>query len=175
MKRFGTAVGGRGFSLIEMLVYLAVIAVMLAVIVTTLTSFSGAYHSFVLDRRIHAAAGAALERMVREVRGGTSIDVATSTLGAHPGTLTINTVNDTGDPVTRTFAVNAGVLELSEDGVLRGPLTSSNVAITNLVFRHLDNGVSEGVRIELTVQASRKSTVREANFYAFTVLRGSLE
>lgn len=173
--KFSYCSNRRGFSLLEMLIYISILTLMLVTTVNVLFSFSDSYHYFVLDRRVNSTAAAILERVVREVRSSVSIDIGASTFDVHPGMLTLNALDQTGDPVVRAFSLQGGVLTLSENGIVLGPLSSESVEITRLLFTRVASGIAEGVRIELTVRASRNTTKREATFLTFVMSRGSLE
>ena len=62
---------------------------------------------------------------------------------------------------------------LKEDGVVVGPLSSAQTSASNLVFRRIPTGRSEGVKIELTLTSGAGSVARSENFYATAVLRDS--
>lgn len=164
----------KGFSLIEMLIYVAILGIMLGVTVQILLSFSGVYSTFVLDRRIHSAAATSLERLVREIRSAESVDVADSTFDTHPGRLTLQIPVAGSGNIERTFAISNGQIALFENGVLQGALTGDRVEVIGLIFKRITNGTLEGIRTELTLQATRREVIRSATFYSFTVLRASM-
>src|SRR3989344_3684025 len=121
----------RAFSLVEMLIYAAILALALVIIAQ-----SGA---------------SAFDRLTRDIRQSQSINVAGSTLGAHPGKLILNTSTASGTPATLEFYVESGALNVKQDSVFLGALTSPKVAVSNLIFRSISTAESSGVKIELSL------------------------
>jgi len=80
----------RGLSLIEIVVYIAILSLLSVVVVGILLSLSGVYAELVITKRMNTSAAAALDRMAREVRSAMSVDTASSTLGASPGLLVLS-------------------------------------------------------------------------------------
>ena len=160
----------RGFSLLEMLVYIALLSLITIAMVDALIPLSRSFATLRATQDIHAAAGTSLERMIRDVRASGSINAA-STFDVNPGGLTLIS----GATTTEFFLQNS-VLMLKQNGVLVGPLSNrKNVTVEIFVFRLLSNPVSEGVRIELTLKAKRGSFVKTETFYAFAILRGTYQ
>ena len=163
----------RGFSLVEMLFYVAILSLSLLMIMQTLIVVMRSYGVFRAAQRIEREAGNALERVVREVRGAESINEAESTLGTHPGELSLVSTDSVGAPHTVDFYLDEGKLSLKENGAVTGLLTSAKSTITDLVFRKIDSAHSQGVKIEMTLQAGGGSEARTEHFYATAVLRNS--
>ncbi|MDP3996122.1 MAG: hypothetical protein Q8P86_00295 [bacterium] len=163
----------RGIGLVEGIIYIAVLAILLGVVVSMLASILQSYRVVKLVRIIEQSASSSMERMVREIRDAKSIDGANSILGSHPGKLVILTTDETGGDQTVEFFIQDNVLRLKEDGVDKGPLTVASASVTNLIFREVDTGISKGVKIEMTVHASQGDRVRTDNFYGTAILKES--
>lgn len=157
----------------EGIIYIAVLAILLGVVVSMLASILQSYRVVKLVRIIEQSASSSMERMVREIRDAKSIDGANSILGSHPGKLVILTTDETGGDQTVEFFIQDNVLRLKEDGVDKGPLTVASASVTNLIFREVDTGISKGVKIEMTVHASQGDRVRTDNFYGTAILKES--
>ena len=163
----------RGISLVETLLYTAILSIVLLVVAETLIAVTRSSGNLRAAQRIERDAGFALERMVREIRDAEAVDAAGSTLGAHPGVLALNATTVSGSPRAVLFYLENGVVYLKEDGVVVGPLSSAQTSAANLVFRRIPTGRSEGVKIELTLSSGDGSAARSENFYATAVLRDS--
>jgi len=164
----------RGFTLVEMVVYVAVIAVIFAVVVNTILSVSSAWGNARVKRNLMQQGGATMERILREIRLADSVNVGGSTLGVHPGILELATIQSPSDEtaLTRSFLLSSTTLMMSENSV-NTPLTSG-VDITNLIFYKITNGnISEGVRVMLTVEDGVGRYYQSRNFYGTAVLRRS--
>jgi len=158
----------QGMTMVETLVYVAVLVVLLLAITGMLFSMTRSYAAFVGARNLNASASIALERMTREIRAANSITAGSSVFDTSPGRLTI-----VGPATTTEFYIAGDTLYVRENGVDSGALTRSGVSVDSLVFRQLDSGISSGVRIELTLSAVTGTTTKTEQFSAFSVLRNS--
>src|SRR3989338_3295300 len=158
----------RGFTLVEMVVYLAILSLMTVLLVTTLVSLAGSFSAYQATRDVERSARDSLERMVREIRQAEQINLGASTLGTHPGVLSL-----TYGTTTVEFSLSGDRLLLRVNGAQVGPLTLEGVAVDNLVFRRSVSGKSEGVSVELSLERTRRQFTAAEDFEAFAVLRGS--
>ena len=163
----------KGFSLVEAIFYISLLTVVLVSTVNMLLAVTQSYRSVKLAQAIERSASVSFERMTREIRQAMSIDSVGSTLGSSPGTLVLRLVDQSGNNHTTTFSVEDGGLILTIDGVEHGRVTSSNVSVLNLVFNRIYTGISEAVKIEMTLQSSQGDLQRSDSFYTTVVLKGS--
>lgn len=162
-----------GFSLVEAIIYAGLLSLILVSTVSMLLGMSRAYLYLNFSRHIQTSAITAVDRIVRDIRNAQTVNVAQSTLGTSPGVLTLDTTTATSSPQTIQFFVSNGVLRVKQDGGDLGPLTVSDVTVQNLVFRQMNTGISEAIKIELTLTAGTGPTARSVNFYATAILRDS--
>jgi len=156
----------KGFSLIELLIYIALLSVIVVVVVSVLLSLTRAYGAFKVSQRINNSAITALERITRDSRNAESIDLANSTFDVHPGRLTLNT-----GTMTIEIYLDGDVLKVREDGVDIGSLTTQRVSVSSFVLRHLFSGSIEAIKIELTLTSSQGEFTKTERFYSAAVLR----
>lgn len=156
-----------------MIIYVALLALVMVATVSMLLGMSRAYGYLKLSRHIQSSAVTALDRVVRDIRNARSVNGPQSVLDASPGALTLNTTTATGSPQTFQFYVSGGALRVKQDGGDLGPLTLPDVTVGNLIFRQMNTGISQAVKIELTLSAGAGSTTHSANFYATALLRDS--
>lgn len=164
-----------GFTLIEAVIYVALLVILLVVITSTIIGMASSYHSLVVVQNISDSSASVLERMTREIRNAESVDVSGSTFGNSSGVLVLNSTDDSGGNITREFFVLNGRIHIKEDGVDMGPLTMDRVEVTNLEFEHLTSAISEAVKVEITLEAGVGENERTENFYSTAVLRGSYQ
>lgn len=161
----------KGYTLIEMLVYIAIVSVALLALIQSMLRISTSYENVKAVRVIEQAAIATMDRMQLETRSAASINVASSTFNTNPGVLALNTTNS-----RVRFYVSNNRLYLEEGGVVTGPLTETNVTVSSFVVRQITATSSSAVKIEMTLQASGYGTTTVSkNFYTTTILRGSYE
>ena len=125
----------RGFTLLEALIYVAIIALLTVVVVNTAMVMTVTSAKARLKQNILGEGGVSLERLVREIRLADSVDVLGSTLGAHPGVLKMNTIVGASDetPITREFYLTGSTLVMKEGSADAVPFTE-NINITVLCF-----------------------------------------
>ena len=153
----------KGFSLIEMIIYVAIMSATMILVVNVCLTLSRSYSSFRNTKDIQSALSVGLETMVKEIRGAESIDTAGSELK-------LNTVYNDASSTIRFYLTNSRLM-MDRDDVFQGPLTPQNVSVTNLIFHQLNATTSQAVKIDMTIKAG----IKEENFYDTVVLRGSYE
>jgi prepilin-type N-terminal cleavage/methylation domain-containing protein len=161
----------RGFSMVEMLIYLALLASVTVFLLNGISAITKSYADIRLAKAVTASASDALQRIVYEVRQASSFDLAGSTFSSHPGVLSLVSTSADGATTTVAFSVNSGILRVSRGGVDEGPLTLSGASVTNFTLALLQNGVSNGVRITLTLQSAFGTKTRTETFYTTAVTR----
>jgi len=169
MNRYPTK---KGYSLLEMLIYISILTVIFILIVNTTISFTRSYRDLFVLRAIEHSAITSLERMTRDIRNSTSLDTVQSAFGTTPGTLVINQTI-IGTTTVAKFYVQSGVLKVDVGGAYVGPLTLSNVVVTNLTFTQLLSGNSSAVKIDLTLQGTSGQVVKSKKFHSTIILKGS--
>ncbi len=160
----------KGFTIIEIIIYTAIIAIIFVLVVNSLTVVIKAFNQGRVIIKINNSAETAIERMTREIRFAYDID-ASSTLGH----LILNTyVLGTETPTTVEFYIDSGKLMIKEGVLPADQLTSSDLTVTNLVFRQINaSSVSRAVKIEMTMQGFFGNYQKTENFYNTTILRKS--
>lgn len=162
-----------GSSLLETLIYAAIFAVVVILVVNSLLAMSKSYGSIRAAQSVNFSASAAMERMVREIRFAESIDDAGSVFGSSPGRLKLNT-GEIGLPAMIQFFADNGAAAVVEEVSTPEYLTSSS---TELVFLRFDkisvSTSSQAVRIRMTLRSLGGKIQRTENFYNTATLRGS--
>lgn len=161
-----------GFSLIEMLVYVAVIVFISTAVVVTYLSLDTVLARNHVERQITKAGSTAMERMVRAVRDGSTVNLTERTL---PSELAVDQALST----TTEFYLSGGQIYIDVNDVPLGPITPSAVTIRDLTFHHYElTGTpleSETVRIFFTAHMDGKGASTTKTFYSSAVLRDSYE
>ena len=163
-----------GFTLVEMIIYIAFFAVLSVLAITSTIIVMRSFYSIRLTQNINQSATVGLERMSREIRNAYDIDTAQSTFGVSPGRLTLRTKDAGGVNTTIEFYVSGSQLFIKEGAVDMGSLMTKNAVLTNLVFRQIANPNSRAVKIEMTIRDTRGVLQKDANFYDTIILRGSV-
>lgn len=161
-----------GFTLIEILVYIAILAVLSVAAVNMLLLVSSSLAEIRVTRSINAAAASSLERIIRQIRDADAVNVGSSTLGSSPGVLSLS--GSESPVLIHRFSVSGGTLFFQSGSNTPIGLTASGLTVTNLVFRLITTSTtSQAVKVELTLAASTGKATTTQNFYGTAVLRNS--
>ncbi|MBI4155983.1 MAG: prepilin-type N-terminal cleavage/methylation domain-containing protein [Candidatus Zambryskibacteria bacterium] len=160
-----------GYTLVEMIIYAALLSVISLLAVSTIVSFSKSYRTLVVLRAVDHSAIGAMERMTRDIRGATSLDLSRSVFGAGSGVLTIVTIYNSIETTTK-FYLDNGAVKIDVNGDYFGPLTLSNVSVTSLTFTKLDSGIGNAVKIDMTVSATVGTASKTKTYHSTVILRG---
>lgn len=160
----------RGYTLVEAIIYVSILSIFFIVIINSLLSFTRPYKEILVLRTIERSGLESMEKMAREIRAATTIDLGNSTFGVDPGELTlISNVN--GVSTSTNFFVENGILRAYVNGVYLGPLTNSTTTVSSLIFRRLSNSVSEAVKIDMTIQMSFGSVTKSKSYHSTVILK----
>ena len=164
-----------GFSLVEMLVYIAILSIMVSSLVMTSVSLLTTFGRLVASEDIAQASVVSLERITRELRFANAVDVGASTLGTttSPGVLVLNTIDDGGSPTTVTVTLTGDRITFAQGGGATSPLTHDTVIITDLFFIHTAGVNTEAINVSFTASRTVRGTTISKDFRTFVVLDAS--
>jgi Tfp pilus assembly protein PilE len=165
--------GIKGFSLVEMIVYIAILTLLVGVMLASLRSVVVTYRHIKISRAIETSALTALERITREIKNGQSITLAQSVFGTASSSITIVGKDTLETAKTSYIYLQNGVLKIREGGVEKGQLTSSTTQVTNFTLRLVDQTASDAIKIEMSLQAGAGDFIKNETFYSTAILRGS--
>jgi prepilin-type N-terminal cleavage/methylation domain-containing protein len=160
----------KGFSLLEMIIYISILSFMLAIIVEVVLSVTRSERIIKSARTVENSAVATLERIGREVRGAEGVDVAQSVFNSHPGVLVVEAEDESGTH-EKEFYLSEGKVMMMVDGVESGALTEEDSRVTELKFYRLQDGLGEAIRTELTLESGTSTYYRTVKFYSANSLR----
>lgn len=163
----------KGFTLIEMIIYTAILSLIFVFVINTLLIISRSYRTIKLINDINNSASLSFERLVREIRLAESVNVPQSTLETSPGILVLNTTDKLGEPIVLKFYIDQNALKLDEGGILSGALTRDNIVVSNLIFDHIISSTSEAVKIWMELSSDNEGVNKVESFYTTAVLRSS--
>ena len=162
----------KGFSLVEVLIYAALLIGITFFIVQSTVTLLKSHSKISLDRSVEYSAESAMNKMIAEIKNASSINLAGSSLGTNPGTLFLSGT-ESGASYTILFSIQNGVVVFSKNGAPNVPVTSSDVSVSNLMFRATSTLNSSAVKVDLTVSATKSGFSKSLNLESFAVLRGS--
>jgi hypothetical protein len=157
-----------GFSLVEMLIYVALLTLIFMAIVNIALSFTSSYSELGALRAAEHTGFSSMERLVRDIHLATTIDVGQSSFATTSGALAL-----TSGTTTTRFFLSDGVLRVSVDGVDIGPLSVGAGKITSLMFNATSTAESQAVKIEMVVRGEAGKSVREKKYITTAILKNS--
>lgn len=162
-----------GISLVEMVIYVSLFSVISLFTINALLESVKAFTNLRISRDINDSSAKIMERMTRDIRSATAIDLANSTFNADPGRLTMTTYNASGTPMTVEYFMSGNALHVRENGTDKGSLLSSRTSISGVLYKYINNGNTIAVKIDLHVTASRGTVTDTDHFYDTVILRGT--
>lgn len=167
----------QGFSIIEVLIYIALLAGMCVAIVNTTLVLGRSLYTVRALNGLQTSALNSMERLTREIRGAKRVDdaVGESVFETSPGRLWVEGTDASGNPTRVEFALSGNALTMVRGGIALGSLMTDTVEVTNLVFHEMKLGTSTAVRVEMTLQSVAGKAVETATFSTTVVARGSYE
>jgi hypothetical protein len=159
----------KGFSIAEMLIYIAIMTVILIVIVDMFLVVSKSNKQSSAYNSVKDSAVFGLEKIIKETRLSTSIDFGQSIFNSTSSVLVLNSEDENGDLKIVKFYLDNGLIKVDINGEYFGPATYSDTFVSGLKFIPIDTGSSQAVKIEINIGAENISE----NFYSTVVLRNS--
>lgn len=161
-----------GFTLVELIIYVAIFAVIVSVFVVLVLDMIKYQAKITMDKNVLAQSQRAMEMITLEIRHAEEVYLATSVFDTHLGQLSLKTRRylPTGETSTYVdfYLGSDGQLYLKKEGLADQSLTSTKVKIKNLVFTLLPADNKEFVRIQLT--ATSDDIIRGSFYQATTTL-----
>ena len=165
-----------GFTLAEMVVYIAIFGLVSVLIVNFVLTLSGTWGRGKEIRNAVNGGENIFDRLTQEVRLATGINNSQSTFGSHPGRLYLNTY-------TTATSTTADTLDIYTTGnelfLKRGSKASADslsgpgLKVTNLIFNQIyAASTSEAVRIQLTVTSGSGVNLTTRQLQTAVVLKG---
>ncbi len=165
-----------GVSLVEALIYIALMVVLSIGIVQGIFSLTGSYKNVRVYRSIESGAISAMDRITRDTRSAISINTSQTSYNVSQGSLSLNTVDTNGTSMIVRYylATTTSQIMVEENGTLLGPITPSNISVDSLIFRSFATTTSSAIKIEMIMSNSTTTPVDfSMNFYGTAILRGT--
>ncbi|MBU3969028.1 hypothetical protein KJ991_02325 [Patescibacteria group bacterium] len=160
---------GKGISLIEVLIYMAITTMVLVFVINMMMFTTKTFNGFKISRDIKNSATISMGRMINEIRKAKSVDQTLSLFDNPNGKLALNMIN--GDKTT--LFLDSGILKIENNGTIEGSLSLTDTFINSLVFKVINNTKGQAVKIEINIKDKENGFTKSENFYMTTVLQGS--
>lgn len=143
----------RGFTLIELIIYLAIFAFIAVGFVSFSIALSNTKAKALVSSEVQSSARDALGLVTQRIKSANGVNVGASIFGTDPGLLSLSMASSTLNPTIIDLDQNDGRIRIKEGAQPPVYVTSGVVKITNFVFTNLTTLSSrENIRIEMTVE-----------------------
>jgi competence protein ComGC len=157
---------GTGFTLVEMLIYVALMTIITIIIVQVLMVVLKSNKISFAEINIRNSGYTAMEGMLREIYASENIATTSS------GVLEMNQ----GTNIVRFAVLSDLSLNFYEGAgtpILVGPLTSKGILVKSLIFTPINTGKSKAIRIQMQLESTINDQTKSNWFYGTAILRGS--
>jgi len=165
-----------GFTLIEMLLYIGIIAIMLATLLSFSLQMLASSAKSQTDQTVYSEERYATERLTYEIRNAAGVNVASSSFGVNlaASSTAMLSLSEASSPLNPTvFSVASGTFMVQQGTGAPIALNSSSTQVTSLVFSNYSTGTYNNVGFLMNISDSSTSTRNE--YVASTTIEGSAE
>lgn len=150
----------RGFTLLELVIYIAVVGLVLVSATMFSFEFAASQAKSAALEEVNRNARFAVSRIAAEIREAADLNAGSSVFGSNPGTLSLATATGATDPTV--FTVTGGTLNIRQGAGPVLPLTSSKVDVTEFTLENLSTaGKTKAVRVRLKVKTRDAAGLQE--------------
>jgi type II secretory pathway pseudopilin PulG len=142
----------KGFTLLETLIYIAIASIVVTSFVTFALSISDSRNKASVAQEVQANVRIALDLIRQKIYASEGVVTASSVFDADPGSLVLSMPVSAENPTVINLDQDDGTLGVTMGSSATISVTSSDVAVTNLVFTNL-SGISgrDTIQVDLTV------------------------
>ena len=155
-----------GFTLVELLVYVAVTALISLVLVNVVSVVNKMYARMTISSEVETSAVTILEKLSRDCKGAQGyMSYSTSSIEL------VKSIDDSGNFKIVRYFVRDGVMYV-DDGSVKS-ITTPHVYISKSSFYASSTGKSEFEKINFSIDAFTQGATTTENFSSTCVLRGT--
>lgn len=156
----------KGFSLVEMIVYLAIMTIITTTLVQSFVVVLKSNRNSFVDSIIRNSAYSIMENIIREARASSDVNTCSSNL------LSFTQKNNN----IVSFSISDGVVSFSEGittQINKGPLNNSDIKVSNFSCNIINTLKSKAVKFKIDLSATIDGQQKTESFYSTVILRGS--
>lgn len=159
----------KGFTLVEMMIYIALMTVITMIITQSLIVVLKSNRTSFAEINLRNSGYSAMEGMIREIYASDNITTASGILVMTQGTNIVQFATSSLSSASTTLYFSEGI----GSAVPVGPLTSKNVVVKSLTFTKINTGKSLAVKIQMQLSTIVNGITKTENFQSTAILRGS--
>lgn len=159
-----------GYSLVEMIIYSSLMALLVGVIVYVTNMLFVANSVVRATRRVENSSIAFGDKIIREIRAASGATLVTS-YPYNNDELTLTIPDGAGTRTTRFYRSGDRVM-VDDNGSVTGPITQSGMQVTSLHFKIMSTTTSRAIKYEVVMEGPTSTPEVSEKFYGTAVLRG---
>ncbi len=174
MKQIFLHYRNRGYTLVELVVYVGLVAFLSVLVVDAIVSLTGVFREIRAARDIQESGLTLLDTMGRDVRGADAIH-SNSIFGATSSKLVLE-FKDGVATTTKEFSISGdGAVHVFVEGVDEGRFTGKYISVKNFFLVQATTTTTSIIRVTITLEDSRdKKSPRVSTFTSAFGLRTDL-
>lgn len=142
-----------GFTFVELIIYIAIMALIVFGFVGYILSISRAGNKAYVTQEVQANARTALDIVSQKIRTATGVNTGSSTFDLDPGVLSLSMADASKNPTIISLTADDGLLRVKEGAADYKNIISDKVKVTNLVFSNLTpSGERKNIGVRITVE-----------------------
>lgn len=169
MKKYFLSFKQSGYSLLELVIYIALFALLSLVLIRSLFTVMKTYKTASQYRTLQNNGEIVMERITRETRLGNLI--TTSACPTNSNSVTITSKDDSGNSKTVSFALTSDQLKLTDQDGNTAALSNTRVSVQTANFCSFSTPVGTGLKVFISLTTTSTPSI-QANFYSTVLIRG---
>ncbi len=149
-----------GFTLIEMIVYVALVGIIFIVLFNIIFFIIKANNKIIALSRVNSNAHSAMERMTYEIINSNYVYLPTSNFSSNNAQMSLATKVGASSNEEITFIdfyVENNTIFLKEEGLGSIAITSQDVLVSDMEFLYYKNDSRESITIDMIIQAKNSA------------------
>ncbi len=144
----------KGFSIVEVIIYFSMLAIMSTLVITSIINLFKNYNVIKANQYIEYNAISIIDKLTRDTRDAQSIDIVDSSFSVAQGSVSLNIASSTNEAVTNSvkFYLENNKIKYMKDGVYFGNLSTNNVAVSNFKIYYINASSTEAIKVELNLE-----------------------
>lgn len=160
--------------MVETIIYAAGLVVLIGVLVGLMYYMYNWYQYATISSKVDQLGLTLVDRMVRDIRTGTSIDLSQSSFESPTGWIFINS-RDSGVDSTKKFSLQNGRIQYQYNGGTTQYLSPAIMSASRLYFTNISTGISQAIRVELQITYNTRTGPVTHDFNGLAIMRQSYE
>ncbi len=149
-----------GFTLIEVLIYIAIVALVVTTLVKFILVISQSRNKNYVVQEVQGNVRHALDIVSRQVRQATDIQFASSTLDVDPGILVLTMASSSLNPTIISLSGDNGVAQIKQGNAPTSSITADEVRVTNFIFTDTTgSSTRKHVKFNMTIKSFSTDSV----------------